>query len=281
MLKKIFQNNPEKAEMSFFDHLEELRWHIIRSVAVIMVFAVVIFVKINYVYDVIILAPTRQSFITYRALCWLSHAFHLSDTLCLSDVPLQFQNMKLSGQFLQAMSSAFTFGLIISTPYVLWEFWRFVKPALKPNELKYTRGIIFWTSLLFFAGVGFGYFLITPYTVNFFAAYKISESIQNIITINSYLSTISQLVLGCGILFQLPIVVYFLAKAGIITPDTLRNYRKHAFVVILVIAAVITPPDVASQIIVTIPLWILYETGIVIATRVIRRQEEEDAREWS
>lgn len=269
------------AEMSFFDHLEELRWHVVRSLAAVIILAVVAFVKINFIYEKIIMAPTRHTFFTYKALCSFGHFFNLGDTLCLPDVPIEFQSMKLSGQFMQAMSSSFMFGAIIAAPYILWEFWRFIKPALKPNELQYTRGVIFWTSLLFFSGVAFGYFVIAPYTVNFFAAYKLSESIHNIITIQSYLSTMAQVVVGCGLLFELPIMTYFLSKVGVVSASFLKNYRKHAFLVILIIAALITPPDVASQIIVTIPLYILYEVSIRIAGRVERQKEEEEAREWS
>lgn len=281
MFKKLFRNNPELAEMSFFDHLEELRWHVVRSLAAVIILAVVAFVKINFIYEKIIMAPTRHTFFTYKALCSFGHFFNLGDTLCLPDVPIEFQSMKLSGQFMQAMSSSFMFGAIIAAPYILWEFWRFIKPALKPNELQYTRGVIFWTSLLFFSGVAFGYFVIAPYTVNFFAAYKLSESIHNIITIQSYLSTMTQVVVGCGLLFELPIMTYFLSKVGVVSASFLKTYRRHAFLVILIIAALITPPDVASQIIVTIPLYILYEVSIRIAGRVERQKEEEEAREWS
>lgn len=281
MLKQMFRNNPDMAEMSFFDHLEALRWHIVRSMLAVLVGTVVVFIKISFVYDRIIMAPTHHNFVTYKLLCDFGHFLRLGNSLCLPDVPLEFQSMQLSGQFMQALSSSFTFGVIIAAPYILWELWRFVKPALKPTELKYTRGIIFWTSLLFFTGIGFGYFIIAPYTVNFFGAYSISKSIKNIITIQSYLGTMSQVVLGCGILFELPIVTYFLAKVGIITSEFLRKYRRHAFLIILIVAAFITPPDVASQIIVTIPLYLLYELSIWITRKVQRQREEEDAREWS
>jgi sec-independent protein translocase protein TatC len=281
MLKQMFKNNPDMAEMSFFDHLEALRWHIVRSFVAILIGMIVVFIKIEFVYDRIIMAPTRHTFITYKVLCDLGHSLHLGNSLCLPDVPLEFQSMQLSGQFMQALSSSFTFGAIIAAPYILWEFWRFVKPALKPEELTYTRGIIFWTSLLFFTGIGFGYFVIAPYTVNFFGAYSISKSIKNLITIQSYLSTMSQVVVGCGVLFELPIVTYFLAKVGVITSDFLRKYRRHAFLVILIVAAFITPPDVASQIIVTIPLYLLYELSIWITRRVQRQKAEQDAKEWS
>ncbi len=269
------------AEMSFFDHIEELRWHVLRSLVAVLIGAVVVFIKITFIYDNVIMAPTRHTFITYRVFCKFGHLIGMGDKLCLKDVALTFQNMQLSGQFLQAMSSSFIFGLVIAAPYVLWEFWRFVKPALKENELQYTRGVVFWTSLLFFMGVAFGYFVITPYTVNFFAAYSISESIHNIITIKSYLSTMRQVILGTGALFELPILTFFLAKTGVITASFLRTYRRHALLAIIILAAIITPPDVASQIIVSIPLYGLYELSIWIAKRVERRQKEAEEKEWS
>lgn len=281
MFNNLFKNNPEKAEMSFFDHLEELRWHIVRSLLAIMVGAIVVFIKIKFIYTTIILGPTHHTFITYRALCRLGHALGLGDRLCLPDVPLKFQSMQLSGQFMQALSSSVTFGVIVAAPYILHEFWRFVKPALKPSELKYTRGVVFWTTLLFFSGVSFGYFIIAPYTVNFFAAYKISDSIENIITIQSYMDTLSQLIIGCGFLFELPVLVYFLAKVGILTKKFLKQYRRHAFVIILVVAAFIAPPDVASQVIVTIPLYLLFELSIMIAGKVERQRARDEAEFWS
>ena len=269
------------AEMSFFDHIESLRWHVLRSLVAVLILTVVVFIKITFIYDNVIMAPTRHTFITYELFCKFGHLMGLGDKLCLDDVPITFQNMQLSGQFLQAMSSSFIFGLIIAAPYVLWEFWRFVKPALKENELRYTRGMVFWTSLLFFLGVAFGYYILTPYTVNFFAAYSISDSIQNIITIKSYLSTLRQIVLGTGILFELPILTYFLAETGVITASLLTTYRRHAILAIVVLAAIITPPDVASQIIVSIPLYALYEISIWIAKRVERRHKIRDEKEWS
>ncbi|WP_344978482.1 twin-arginine translocase subunit TatC [Compostibacter hankyongensis] len=267
--------------MNFFDHLEELRWHIIRSLAAIVVAGIICFIKIHFIYERIIMGPTRHDFITYRILCGIGHRLGLGDRLCLPDAPVKFQSMQLSGQFMQAFSSSFTFAFIIAAPYILYEFWRFVKPALKPGELKYTRGVVFWTSLLFFMGVAFGYFMIAPYTVNFFASYQLSESIENIITIQSYMSTLSQLVMGCGALFELPVLVYFLAKVGILTSAFLKKYRRHAFVIILVIAAFISPPDVASQFIVTLPLYLLFEVSISIAKRMEKQRAEEDAAEWS
>src|SRR5699024_1736473 len=281
MPNKKLKGRPDTAEMSFFDHIEELRWHLIRSLIAVLVLTVVAFIEITFIYDNIIMAPTRHTFITYEAFCKFGHWMGMGDKLCLADVKLTFQNMKLSGQFLQAISSSFIIGIIVAAPYIIWEFWSFIKPALKDGEVKHTTGVVFWISLLFFTGVAFGYYILTPYTVNFFAAYSISESIHNIITIKSYLSTIKQIVLGTGLLFELPILAYFLAQAGVITPDFLKTYRKHAILVIIVLAAIITPPDVASQIIVSIPLYGLYEISIWITKRVDRKRRKREEQEWS
>jgi len=281
MPNKKLKGKPDTAEMSFFDHIEELRWHLIRSLIAVLVLTVVAFIEITFIYDNIIMAPTRHTFITYEAFCKFGHWMGMGDKLCLADVKLTFQNMKLSGQFLQAISSSFIIGIIVAAPYIIWEFWSFIKPALKDGEVKHTTGAVFWISLLFFTGVAFGYYVLTPYTVNFFAAYSISESIHNIITIKSYLSTIKQIVLGTGLLFELPILAYFLAQAGVITPDFLKTYRKHAILVIIVLAAIITPPDVASQIIVSIPLYGLYEISIWITKRVDRKRRKREEQEWS
>lgn len=280
MFKQLFKNNEDKAEMSFFDHLEELRWHIIRSLFAILIGFVVIFVKIGWVYDRVIMGPAHPDFITYRWLCKIGHLLHLGNSLCMEEIKLKLQSTELSGQFMLSLTTSFIGGFIIAFPYIFWEFWRFVKPALKPSERKYTRGIIFWVSLLFFLGVLFGYYLITPYTVNFFANYSVSDSIENRFLIQNYLDIITQLVLGTGLVFQLPVVVFFLSKVGILTPSFMKNYRRHAIVVILVVAAVITPPDVASQLIVSLPLLLLYEISIFICAKVNKQREKDEAKEW-
>lgn len=280
MFKQLFKNNEDKAEMSFFDHLEELRWHIIRSLFAILIGFVVIFVKIGWVYDRVIMGPAHPDFITYRWLCKIGHLLHLGNSLCMEEIKLKLQSTELSGQFMLSLTTSFIGGFIIAFPYIFWEFWRFVKPALKPSERKYTRGIIFWVSLLFFLGVLFGYYLITPYTVNFFANYSVSDSIENRFLIQNYLDIITQLVLGTGLVFQLPVVVFFLSKVGLLTPSFMKNYRRHAIVVILVVAAVITPPDVASQLIVSLPLLLLYEISIFICAKVNKQREKDEAKEW-
>jgi sec-independent protein translocase protein TatC len=263
------------AEMSFTDHIEDLRWHIIRSLAAIILIAILVFLKIEWVFDQILLGPAHSEFVSYGWMCNLGHLLG-TNALCMGDMKLQFQNTELSGQFMMSFSVSFILGLILAFPYVFFEFWKFIRPALSPNELKYARGIVFWSSLLFFLGVMFAYFIIAPFTINFFANYQLSPQFQNIITISNYYDTMSDLVLGMGIIFELPVLVFFLSRIGLITPKFLRDQRKYAFVIIMILAAVITPPDVFSIWMVAIPLVILYELGIGISQRAINdrlRQE--------
>lgn len=252
--------------MTFIDHLEELRWHIIRSLIAILIGGIIIFVNINWIFDRVILGPAHSDFISYRALCKLGALLHI-DALCLEEVNLSLQNTELSGQFMLHFSSSFMIGFIVAFPYIFWEFWRFIKPALKASELKYARGIVFWSSLLFFVGVLFAYLIIAPFTINFFANYQLSPAFKNIITIANYYSTMSDLVLGIGLVFELPVVVYFLSRVGILTPKLMREKRRYAILIIFVLAAVITPPDWFTIWLVTIPLLFLYEISIRISER--------------
>lgn len=280
-LLPLSKRTPEMAEMSFIDHLEALRWHIMRAVLAIFAGAMFIFFNMDFFFDRIIMGPAHNDFISYRVLCQVSHAVGLGDNMCLGDVKLKLISTEMSSQFMMSFTIAFIGGFIIAFPYVFWEFWRFVKPALSLKELNKTRGMIFWVSLLFFCGVAFGYFLLSPYTVNFFAAYTLSPTIENTFTVKDYLDNIVSLVLGTGIVFQLPLVVYFLSRIGLLSPQFLRTYRKYALVVILIIAAVITPPDVVSQLIVTIPLWFLYEISIWISAKVYKEEKKQELKEWS
>ncbi|HEY8387535.1 MAG TPA: twin-arginine translocase subunit TatC [Parasegetibacter sp.] len=279
-MKKLFKRSDDQAEMSFVEHLEALRWHIVRSVVAVLIGAIAIFANMDLVFDRIIMGPAHNDFITYKILCSLSHKIGLGDAMCMDDIKLQLISTQMSAQFMMSFAVAFSGGFVIAFPYVIWEFWRFVKPALSNNERRKTKGVIFWVSLLFFFGVAFGYFIITPYTINFFASFTLSDLITNNFTVSDYVGNITQLVLGTGIVFQLPLVVFFLSKVGILTPEFLRVNRKYAIVVILIVAAVITPPDVVSQLIVTGPLWLLYEISIGISGRVTRNLEKKEE-EWS
>ncbi len=269
------------AEMTFIDHLEALRWHIMRSVLAILAGALIVFFNMDFFFDKVVMGPAHNDFISYRVLCRVGRAIGLGSAMCLDEIKLKLISTEMSSQFMMSFTIAFIGGFIIAFPYVFWEIWKFIRPALNPKEMNKTRGMIFWVSFLFFAGVAFGYYLLAPYTVNFFAAYTLSPLIENTFTVSDYIDNIVSLVLGTGIVFQLPLVVYFLSRIGILTPQFLRTYRKYALVVILIIAAVITPPDVVSQMIVTIPLWLLYEISIWISARVQKNEQKEETKEWS
>lgn len=281
MLKKLFSSSEDKAEMSFFDHLEELRWHIIRSAIAILVISILGFVFTDWILTNVIFGPTRPNFITYQWMCQLSHSIGMDDKLCITPPEIKFQNYKMAGQITLQFKLAFILGLVGAFPYICFEFWRFVRPALKENELKGSRGLIFWVSFQFLLGVGFSYLLIAPFMINFLASYTISDVIKNEFFIDDYFSLMSQIILGMGALFEMPILVFFLTKLGMLSPAFMRTYRRHAIVVILVLAAIITPPDVLDQLLVFVPLYLLYEISILISARAYRDREKEEAQEWS
>ncbi|MES1215262.1 MAG: twin-arginine translocase subunit TatC [Bacteroidota bacterium] len=269
------------AEMSFIDHLEELRWHVIRSVIAILVGAIVVFIYSDFVVDKVLFAPTRSDFISARWLCSLGHSIGIGNTLCFAQVNATFLENTMTGQFIASFTLAFIGGFIIAFPYIFWEFWKFIRPALSQKELKKTRGVIFWVSILFFTGVAFGYFILTPFMVNFYFNYKLSPQIQIMPSFSDYLENLVYTTVGIGILFQMPLLVMVLARIGIVTGKFLRKYRRHAFIIILIAAAIITPStDPFSLTIVTIPLYLLFEASIIIASRINRAQEKEN-NEWS
>lgn len=270
------------SEMSFLDHLEVLRWHIVRSAIVLIVIAFVIFFKIDWVFDNIIYAPADKNFITYTGLCSLGHKLHLGDGLCMPPVSIPLLGSTVSGPFMSAISISFMGALIVAFPYLFWELWRFVKPALSPKELKYARGSIGWVSLCFFTGGAFGYYLLAPFTFNFLANFQLGTLgvYKYLPTLDDFIETLTDIILGCGLAFELPVLAYVLSKLGLITPQFLKNYRKYAYVVILFVAAVITPsPDWTSQTIVAVPLIILYEISIFISKRVDKQKVKEE-KQW-
>ena len=274
------KKNPN-ADMSFIDHLEDLRWHVIRSIIALGVAAIGVFIYSDYVVNNILFAPTRQDFISARWLCKLGYQIGLGDTLCFPPVKAQFLENTMTGQFIASFTLSFIGGFIIAFPYIFWEFWRFVKPALSEKETRKTRGVIFWVSLLFFTGVLFGYFILTPFMVNFYFNYKLSEQIIIMPSFSDYLENLIYTTAGVGVLFQMPLLVMVLARIGVVTGAFLRKYRKHAFVMILIAAAIITPStDPFSLTIVTIPLYLLFEASIIVASRINKRQEAE-IKEWS
>lgn len=276
MAFKRKKNGSNEGEMSFLEHLEELRWHIIRSILAIVILMVTAFVFKNFIFDSIILAPKRPTFFTNRLLCELGQMLNM-EALCINTKPFNLINIKMSGQLTTHIAVSMVAGLILAFPVILWEFWKFFKPALRSNERQHARGAVFAASMLFFTGVLFGYYLLAPLSVHFLSSYEISPDVVNQINVRSYIGTLSSICLATGLIFELPIITYFLTKIGIVTPSFLVKYRKHAIVVIFIIAAIITPPDVFSQALVSIPLLILYEVGIVISRRVVKKKEKERA----
>lgn len=262
--------------MHFLDHLEALRWHLVRSAVAIVVFSLVAFLNPDILFDKIILGAKNTDFFTYRMMCKLSDL--LSIDLCIREIPFSLINIDISGQFTTHIYISFIAGFIMAFPYFIWEVWRFIKPALSSKERQYSRGIVFFSSLLFLSGVSFGYFIISPLSINFLGSYQISEQVSNQISLSSFISTVTMLTLSAGIVFELPVVIYFLSKIGLVTPVFLRNYRKHSMVVILIIAAIITPsPDVTSQILVAVPLFLLYEISIWVSGMVLRNKLRENS----
>ncbi|GAA4446996.1 twin-arginine translocase subunit TatC [Ravibacter arvi] len=266
----------EGQEMTFLEHLEELRWHIIRAVGSIVIFAILAWVYREWIYGVVILGPSKPEFWTYQMMCKVGHMMG-TDGLCVESINFKLQNIEVGGQFKMALTTAGIVGLLFAFPYAFWEIWRFIKPGLKISEKKAARGAVFFVTLLFFSGVLFGYYVVTPLVINFLANFTLDESIVNEFNIKSYISTIATLTLACGVAFQLPIVIFVLSKAGIVTPAFMREYRKHSVVVILIVAAIITPsPDIFSQVIVALPLFLLYEVGIFVSARVERQRRTDD-----
>ncbi len=260
-----------RAEMSFLDHLEALRWHLMRSAIAIVVIGIVAFLNKNIIFDLIILAPKRPDFWTYLFLCDLSKAFYLEGALCITEIPFTLINIDMSGQFTTHILVSVVAGIVVAFPYIVWEIWRFIEPALHPKEKKNSRGLILSVSFLFTIGILFGYYFIAPLSVNFLGSYQVSVDVPNQISLVSYITTISTITLASGLVFELPILIYFLTKIGIVTPQFLRTYRKHSIVVILILSAIITPPDLSSQILVSIPILILYEISIYISAITIKR----------
>jgi sec-independent protein translocase protein TatC len=270
----------DSEEMSFIDHLEELRWHLLRSVAAIGISAIVFFIYVREIVNDILLAPARDNFITYGWFCKLSHALGLGDTICMQGVKVSFLSTELTGQFISSFTISFVGGFVVAFPYIVWEFWRFIKPALSEKEKKNTGGVIFWVSLLFFTGVAFGYYILTPFMVNFYFSYSLSPLIEIKPTFSDYLENLIYTTVGIGVLFQMPLLVMILAKIGIVTGTFLRKYRKHAFIIILIAAAIITPStDPFSLAIVAIPLYLLFEASIIVASRIDKSQENK-MKEW-
>jgi sec-independent protein translocase protein TatC len=276
-------SKPKKAranleeEMSFFGHLASLRMHLVRSALVIVSVTALAFIYYDVIFNQIVMGPKNPSFWTYRMMCVLAEKFRLGADFCIKEIPFKIINTEMAGQFTLQMNSSLIIGIVLGFPYLLWEIWRFVKPALHENERRSASGFVFYASLLFVLGILFGYYIIAPLSVNFLANYTVSEYIVNNITIDSYLSTVATLTLGTGIIFELPIVIYILSKLGIMTPQFMRNSRRYATVIILIIAAIVTPtPDLFTMFTVSLPLFLLYEISIIVSGKVEKKRKAKE-----
>lgn len=273
-----FKEEEEEEGMSFLDHLEALRWHLLRSVSAVLILTVIAFMAKNIVFGVIILGPSKVDFITYRWFCDLGNYLGIA-ALCIEELPFTLQSREMTSQFSMHMTSSLVVGFIAAFPYLFWEVWRFISPGLYDKEKNAARGAVFFVSFLFFLGAAFGYFVLAPMSINFLANYQLDPTILNEFDISSYISTLTMLVLASAIMFQLPVVVYFLSKSGLVTSTMLRSYRRHAIVIILIVSAIITPPDVVSQILIAMPILVLYEAGIQIAKRLEKEKAVKRAAE--
>ena len=264
----------KRGEMTFLEHLEELRWHFLRSFIAIFIAAVVAFIFKEVVFDKILFGPRTPEFFTNRMLCKLGKLIS-SAKLCINSSPNDLQNIHMTGQFLTHIKISIIAGIIVAFPYIFYEFWKFINPALYDTERKHTKGAVFYSTMLFIMGVLFGYYVITPLSVHFLENYEVSSKVTNEINLMSYISIVASIVLAGGVLFELPVVIYFLSKIGIVTPEFLKKYRRHSLIIILALSAIITPPDVFSQILVSFPLIALYEISIAISRKINKKQEEE------
>ncbi len=261
-------------EMSFLNHLEILRWTLIRSALAILFVAMGAFMMKDFIFNKIILLPKDASFITYRFLCSVSQQFG-TQGLCIDEIPFIVQSRTMAGQFSAHIWTSITAGFILAFPFILWEIWKFIKPGLYPKERKSAKSFIIISSFLFFLGVLFGYYVITPLSINFLGAYRVADEVHSNIDLSSYIGLLRASVLSAGLIFEMPIIIYFLTKMGLVTPEFLKKYRKYALVLVLILSALITPPDVISQVIVAIPMMILYQVSITISRIIIRKEKKE------
>ena len=265
-------------EMSFLDHLEELRWHLIRSVLAVVIIGSVAFVMKDFIFDTVLFGPKKMDFPTYKLFCKIGTFLGIDSDFCADELPFTIQSRLMAGQFSAHIWTSIWAGFIVGFPYVLFEMWKFISPGLHAEEQKYSKGFIFTASLLFFMGALFGYYVVAPLSINFLGTYQVSSEVTNEFDLASYVATVRTSVIACGLIFELPIIVYFLTKVGLVTPEILRKYRKISLVVVLILAAVITPPDIASQVVVALPILILYQISIYISKRVLKRQAKKEAK---
>jgi sec-independent protein translocase protein TatC len=256
-------------EMAFFDHIDELRKHIIRAAVSVLVCSIVIFFNKSLLFDTILFGPMKVDFWTYRQMCDLSYWLTGTDVYCVKEMGFVLSNIDITGQFTQHLFISFVGGFVVAFPIVLWQVWAFIKPALSNKEITYARGFVFFSSLLFFMGIAFGYFLLSPLSINFLGSYKVSELVSNEINLESYISFLATITFACGLIFEMPMLVYFLAKIGVLSSGLMRKYRRYALIIILILSGILTPsPDMASQVMMALPLYGLFEISILVAMRV-------------
>ncbi|MBO4961042.1 MAG: twin-arginine translocase subunit TatC [Flavobacteriales bacterium] len=273
----------EKENTSFFGHLLILRGHLLRMLLYVAIGAIVAFVCDEVVYDYIIFAPRSENFITYRFFCYLSDVINgmgVPVDICWKPAEFVLQNREVTGQFNSHIWVSIVAGIIVAIPLVVWEIWRFISPALTEGERRSSRGVVAYVSGLFFMGVAFGYLVVVPLSLNFFAGYHVGGEMEvdNLIELSSYISSVVNISLSTGMMFQMPIAIYVLSKMGLITSSFLKKYRRHAIVIILIISAILTPPDVASQVILALPTFALYQVSISIAQRIEKHREESEGK---
>jgi sec-independent protein translocase protein TatC len=265
-------------EMSFLDHLEELRWHLIRATLAIVIIGSVAFMMRGFIFDTVIFGPKRMDFPTYRLLCNITTFFGFDSAFCADEFPFTIQSRLMGGQFSAHIWTSIWAGFIVGFPYVLYEMWKFISPGLHEKERKNSRGFIIIASSLFFIGVLFGYYVAAPLSINFLGSYQVSAEVTNEFDLSSYIATLRISVIAFGLIFELPIIVYFLTKVGLVTPEILKKYRKISLVVVLILSAVITPPDITSQIIIAMPILMLYQVSIYISKVVLRKEAKKEAK---
>lgn len=265
-----------KGEMSFLEHLEELRWLLVRSTIAILIAGTGVYFISDYIFESIIFGPTHPNFFTYRFFCEASHYIGFADSICIEELPFVIQNTSMEGQVNVFVWTCITAGFIIAFPFILWELWKFISPALYEHERKNAKLFIFIASLLFFLGVLFGYFVVVPMSVNFVATFSISSVVKNEFNLESYIGMIKTSVIASGLYFELPIIIYFLTKLGLVSANFLRTYRKYAIVIVLIIAAIVTPPDVVSQVTVAVPMLLIYEMSIFLSLFVAKKQQQNE-----
>jgi len=264
-------------EMSFLDHLEELRWHLIRSTLAVVIIASVALLMREFIFDTVLFGPKSMDFPTYRFFCKIGTFLGIDSDFCADELPFIIQSREMAGQFSAYIWTSIWVGFILGFPYLLYEMWKFISPGLHEKERKHSKGFIFTASLLFFSGALFGYYVVAPLSINFLGTFTVSDQVSNEFDLASYIATVRTSVIACGIIFELPIIVYFLTKVGLVTPEILKKYRKISLVVVLILAAVVTPPDIASQVVVALPILLLYQVSIFISKRVLKRQAKKEA----